>query len=627
MKRKLLAMLLSITMITVTLAGCGNGGSESSNSLDKVESQESSGESSDSTDASGTEAAAEVTNAVEAKAAADRGEGSFAVDENGNNIYTAANGMEFYVDEDGNMYKRFDDVKLTMLNNWESQDHINVDQYSTEVAEKIRQKIGVSVETTLNYQDNASNLNKVFAGGDYPDIINGAYWANSGETTTAVQRAARDGILLDLSGEIDKYNWIGQGYEIGYITQAYYDGFINNYGGPIYVLPCDISSTVEPDEYNVMIRHDVAEQLGVDLSTIKNTDQLYDLIVKATELHPKDINGHDCIPVGTRHNGNYYNQIIRPFTDKHWTQYVQEDDGTIVPLYISESYLEGLMFIWKLVQEGYMDVECFTQDKTVAGTKIGNGQYIFVAASYGSALGAQTDTGLYYSNPEMKYDEIVGPLNWKGDVPHSYCRELGKTGTPAYFFPETCANLDAALTLIDYISSREGTLVYEYGNEGEDYYFDEEGYLHWSDRDIELIENNPDERNEERKNRGFGITQLRPIIDRDDEWFGPYLDPGELPEVIEWYKVANMETPSPDAVSIMQILAEKVEGYDEIWAEALGGDLFKTKTEAAFFAETEEEARAILQEFRDYVLSVDGMQEIIDCATEAYQADPEHVYY
>lgn len=634
MKKKVLALLLSVAMVASVLAGCGNDSSESGSGSDKVESQESSSDTSDSA-SSGTEGTIEVTNAVEAKEAAAKGEGSFATDENGNNIYTAANGMEFYVDKDGDMYKRFDDVKLTYLYNWETSDNLTgIDQYNTEVAEKIRQKIGVTVEMQTIYQDTAENLNKTFASGDYPDMINAAYWGNTSATTAAIQKAAKDEILLDISGEIDKYNWISEGYEIGNITKGFYTGYIDIYGGPIYVLPCDMDAEPEPDEKHVMIRHDVAEQVaaqrGVEvsqmLSGIKNADQLYDLIVEATALQPKDINGNDCIPVGTRHNGNYYNQILRPFTQKHWTQYCLDGDGSIIPLYASESYIEGLMFIWKLTHEGYMDVECFTQSKDVAGTKIGNGQYIFVAASLGSVLGAQTDTGLYYSNPEMKY-EIVGPLDWAGGEPHSYAEEAGETGTHVYMFPETCSNLDAAMTIIDYICSQEGMLLYNFGEEGKDYYFDEEGNLRWSDYDIELQENNPDQRAEERRARGLGLTRLNQVVIKDTMWFGPYINLSDLPEVIEWYKVAKVETPSLDAVSIIQIGSEGFEGYDEIFAEAMGGDIYKEKTEAAFFAKTEEEARAILEEYRDYVLNVNGMKEMLEYLTEQYNADPEHIYY
>ena len=50
-----------------------------------------------------------------------------------------------YTAEDGNTYKKFDDVKLTMLICWNGGFNTAEDQYNNDVATAIREKIGVTV--------------------------------------------------------------------------------------------------------------------------------------------------------------------------------------------------------------------------------------------------------------------------------------------------------------------------------------------------------------------------------------------------------------------------------------------------------------------------------------------------
>lgn len=108
MKRKALALVLTAAMAATALAGCGS--------------------SADTGSASTTPAASEDT-AKDDTAAAD-------TEEDG----------DYYVDEDGNKYKKFDDVQLKMLVCWNGGFNTADDQYNNEVAAAIRDKIGVTVE-------------------------------------------------------------------------------------------------------------------------------------------------------------------------------------------------------------------------------------------------------------------------------------------------------------------------------------------------------------------------------------------------------------------------------------------------------------------------------------------------
>lgn len=74
---------------------------------------------------------------------------------------------DYYVDEDGNKYKKFDDVQLKMLVCWNGGFNTADDQYNNEVAAAIRDKIGVTVEFEGIMMSEDEKLNMMFASRRY----------------------------------------------------------------------------------------------------------------------------------------------------------------------------------------------------------------------------------------------------------------------------------------------------------------------------------------------------------------------------------------------------------------------------------------------------------------------------
>ena len=70
------------------------------------------------------------------------------------------------MDEDGNKYKKFDDVQLKMLICWNGGFKTAADQYNNDVAKAIRDKIGVTVEFEGINMSELEKLNMMFASGD-----------------------------------------------------------------------------------------------------------------------------------------------------------------------------------------------------------------------------------------------------------------------------------------------------------------------------------------------------------------------------------------------------------------------------------------------------------------------------
>ena len=603
MKRRIVAVFMALTMTVGMLAGCG----------EKTEEKQT--DTKQSVSETGSQASVA------------EGEGEYYTDENGNQIFKAADGKEYYVDKDGNMYQRFDDVTLTLLWDWNGGAYVADDQYNNEIATLIREKIGVTVEYEEVYVDETEKLNMVFAGGDMPDIIEAPYWGGGEGTTGAIKTAAEDGLLIDISEYYKNYNYLYQAFEIGNISQAYWNNDINVYDGSLYVMPARLDGSIEEyDEtaYAVCVRQDVAETLGVDPTQIKTAEQLYDFMKAADEYGFKDVNGNDTITLGTFHNGNYFHILYTMFSDKRWTDYLLDADGNVIHEYLDEEFfIDGSLYIWKLVHEGLMDVECFNQSKDLGKQKAGNGSVLFIAGAYGTAIDSTIETGLYDTNPEMRY-VYVGPLSYKSGESYTSLETAGATGSHVYLFPETCSNIEAALTYIDYISSPEGYLLRFKGVEGKDFTFDENGKFTWNPELVEMKQTDKAAYDEYLRVRGLD-TSGAPVAYNRNAWYGDMSMTAQNEYEAAWEETVPVEFPKEGTITI-DTYASDYEKYQDVTV-VLGMNETNNVLGQAFFADTEEEAEKILRNYQEKLKKSDVFMDFLQYMTDCYNADPDGISF
>ena len=196
MKKKAMALLLSAAMAASALTGCGSGdGGSSSEASGSQGGQEESGTAGEESQAGGEEA-----------------------EESGDDGQAAADDGEFYVDEDGNKYKKFDDVQLKMLICWNGGFKTADDQYNNDVAKAIRDKIGVTVEFEGINMSETEKLNQIFATGDMPDMINAPYWGGTAGETGVIKKGGNEGRLIDIKDMVPNYPNIADAYDIGVIS-------------------------------------------------------------------------------------------------------------------------------------------------------------------------------------------------------------------------------------------------------------------------------------------------------------------------------------------------------------------------------------------------------------------------
>lgn len=585
-KRKAMAMLMTAMMTAGVLGGCGTPG----NSTSTKDNTTSTSETSESTG-------------------------------------------EFYVDEDGNKYQKFDDVKLKMLICWNGGFKTAQDQYNNDVAKAIRDKIGVTVEFEGIMMSEAEKLNMMFASGDMPDMVNAPYWGGTAGETAIIKKGGIEGRLTDIKDLVPKYPNIADAYDIGVIGQKYLENDIDlpENNGARYVLPTEVAgddADIAQWAYGVFVRGDVPKALGIDPTSIKTSEELLDFMIKARDYGFKDVNGNDTIVATTFHNGWSYGDFAQSFAEKKLTSYKLDENGKMTLEKLTDNYIDSNLFIWKLVNEGLLDKECFTTSDDRANEKVGNGTALFTCAQYGMTINATKLTGLYDSNPEMRYT-WVGPLNYKDGSPLKQVESDGRNGSPVIFFPNTSSNIDAALTWLDYVNSKEGMKLVSYGFEGDTYELNAEGQPRMNADLTARYAVDSEGVISELRERGINYIPARTYVAKKNvTWFGeaaPFEAEAENEYLKEYKKLRPVEKIPGYPIDAV---APNFEGYQEFAEWAFDDTTEKQYKERAFFADTEAEARKILEDYQNYLMTnkKGQMQEFLDYMTEQSKTRDDFAY-
>lgn len=524
---------------------------------------------------------------------------------------TATNSGEESEADSDSPWQKFDDVKLSYLHCWNGTPKYPSDQYGNDVATAIRDKIGVTVEYEGINMSEVEKLNLMFASGDIPDIVNAPYWGGDGGETAVIKKAATEGRLAAIEDLLPNYPNISDCYDVGIVSQNYLENDLEppEFEGHRYLIPQQTpgdENGVTHWAYGIFVRGDVPEALGIDPQSIKTSDDLYNFMVAARDYGFKDVNGNDCIVATTYHEGWDYSGYQANFTEKKYTSYTLQDDGTVVYDVFNDNWMEKNLFMWKLVNEGLFDKECFNCTDAQADEKVGNGTALMASAQYGVIVNSTKITGLYDSNPEMRYIPI-GPLNYADGSQLKQLETMGRSGSPVLFFPTDCENLEAALTYIDYVNSEEGTILVKYGFEGDTFEYNEEGQPRWVDSILERKASGDTSYEDELRERGINfIYGCFYTGDTSYTMFGEN-NPGDADAAVQEIEDYKLLRPIERLEGYpLTGLVNQYENYETVSQFAFQGTTQEDYQQRAFFAATEEEARQILQDYRDYLTSQEG---------------------
>ncbi len=484
----------------------------------------------------------------------------------------------------------------------------------SELIQELTKKTGVKFNVETITSSEREKLATIFASGSLPDVTNAPHWSTDpGGEGELIKNAGAEGLLLPLSGLIDKYPNIKRLYDVGVISENYLNKDIKNpeYNGEIYVIPIQTGRTKEDVRnwaYNLFVRKDILASLNIKPEEVTTSQAIYDLAKKIKDGGFTDTNGKPVIVGGTWHNGWDYTVFLRGFNHGGVTDaWVKQGDKLVNEIY-TQNQIDKVLFMRKLVSEGMFDQECFTQTDTMGKEKHITGRVAMFGCHYPNEYDFFKTT-LYLTNPEMEFVPVGPILNQQGGIP-SQVERLGRNGTPALFFSKEVKEVDKLMKFIDYVNSDEGV---KFAYFGLDKYYTMNGDVPvLTDEELALRAKDSQRAN----NMGFGL--MPQFLGADPTlgfgWQPEYMKEGYVnarkinPLIFIEYKTAD------DVVSTWP----GKKAYDEQMSTTNWGDELKK----AFLSQSDEEAIAIIDAQRKRMKDA-GYDEMEKFLNEAYAADPK----
>ena len=363
-----------------------------------------------------------------------------------------------------------------------------------EVAQELKKKTGITLELqTVSNEDSTEALTSGLASGDLPDFIV-YYLDDSGRPEMKVlNKAAKQGRLTDLTKMLKNTKIYSKYFKKGYLPKDTKDNIMfNKEQDGTHLVHMGINRHPGQEERRTVggpyVRKDIMDKLHIDPTSIKTSKDVEKLAEKMKEHHFKDDNGKEITPIGpTAWGGDdrtkFYNDLV-------WTGQSDEKFLNKGKKIIHESQteypLKRVHYVKDLMKKGLMTKEFYTMEENKAKEGLVNGSW-----------GIVSDLHNYVTeNQSMKYVPL-GPLNTvkgKFRVEKPY-----KSGANGWAVPSTTEHPEDVVKLADFLASRRGKLLGQYGIKGRDYTLDKKGNPHVKPEVLKEVENNPDEA----KKRGF----------------------------------------------------------------------------------------------------------------------------
>lgn len=312
-----------------------------------------------------------------------------------------------------------------------------------------------------SYLDGQNAINLMMATGDYCDIINHADLYASG-----IDAAVNEEIIIDLHDYImnDMPNLLASlmNYDADVLKQITTDSGYMPYFPQIYLNPI-------VDNFTTGVRKDLMDALKLDTPT--TFDEFHDVLAA--------IKSEYNLQYGMEPEGNDASLTtgLNIKSNKAGTAGLIVVDGQVQMSCVADNmydYVEMLTSWYKegLIFSDFISYSAFDQTNMIsAGTLFGNGNVNAQTIAEADAAGNGTVVeAIPYLTPTGT-EEIK--VNGSGKIIRSPAWSISSQASD-----DTIAQI---LQLVDYIFSEEGTVLFNYGVEGEAHVLDENGNPVWSD--------------------------------------------------------------------------------------------------------------------------------------------------
>ena len=225
--------------------------------------------------------------------------------------------------------------------------------------------------------------------------------------------------------------------------------------GHIYSLPKVFFASADSLFQNCWIDQEWLDTLGLAMPT--TVDELYDVLVAFRDQDPNGNGLADEIPM-TGSQSSWSKHIIDFLLNSYvyWnaSDHINVKNGEVYATFATDEYKEGLLFIKKLLAEGLLDPQCFTQtaDQEMA----------LVMTEGTNTLGCWMNMTVRKPNVYVNLKPLTGPNGI------AYAAYSAPSVGCQWFVTADCKDVDLALTVGNYLFSgdQELCLTGRFGEKG-----------------------------------------------------------------------------------------------------------------------------------------------------------------
>ena len=313
----------------------------------------------------------------------------------------------------------------------------------------MEKETGTHVEWTMPpAQGINEKFNLMVAGGDLTDII--VYTWNK----IGVSSYIEDGVIFDISPYVEKY--MPNLWQFSKDNPKLARDYIHD-GGKIYTTPYIRKDQALNIFYGPVMRTDWLKKLNLEVPT--NPDELYN-VLKAFKTQDPNGNGEaDEIPM----SGDSGMSILMLAHMYNTSNAFYVKDGKIKYGIMEPEFEEALKYISKLYSEGLIDVDNFLQTRDNIIQKV-------ISHKVGFAFEYQPNQAMTYmkDDPVFKFEGIPNFKDKRGNefsLNQSYTNSVLLDTAAA--ITTKCAEPFGAMKWLDFIYSKRGHEIMNFGTEGE----------------------------------------------------------------------------------------------------------------------------------------------------------------
>lgn len=406
----------------------------------------------------------------------------------------------------------------------------------------IEEKLGVNIEFIHpSKEQETEQFNIMAASGDFADIVSYNWNGYTGGPVKAVADGAI--IALDDYIEADMPN-----FKKIMDADPYVDYISRGYDGSICVLPSLTDDRVTKSIFGPQIRKDWLDKLGLEVPT--SIEEWYNVLTAFKNSDPNGNGEADEIPFVADGTATFlrFSRAYGGVSDEFYV----DGSGKVKFGFIENEYKEFLTEISKWYREGLIDPEYASSNSSIIDSKMMTdigGSYIgYVGGGMGKYIAASKNANPNYSLVGAPWPTHNGGGSYSGDP---YQLAIGSPGLGAAISAKA-SNVDSCLKLLDFMYGDEGSMLMNWGIEGESYDKTADGF-----KFKDNILNSPDGKSPVEAVCEYAPTQFTPIMMRADAFV-------QLNSAFDEQAAAMQTWSKADVSRIMPTLSVSQEEQSEI---------------------------------------------------------------